>query len=413
MKPWQIGQEIDRLGELTAKAGELFKAGRADVGNAACDEICRGYGELLAQLGSMKLDRKDREEFERNALYGTACARSVQGQKAAALDALARALAAGFDNIAHINEDSDLDGIRGEPRFAELLASVGQAEGERESGEQAIQALQDRGDETLAAAGTLFRQGEGSRDAACARADEAAAIYARLVAELGPLKLPAAAKAEYRQHAYYGTACARTAQGRKDDAIDALDRTLAAGFDIWIQVIRDPDFDAIREEPRFKEVLSLAKATRDVYDFYREELRKHRALFDYDLRVTTVDGRALSLADLAGKVVIVTVFSTSQSLWASQAKVLSGLKQAFDGRLEIVGLAWESTEREVRAEGGAVAYPVALVTDRAALDKIPDFGGLGTTLFVDKAGRVRFRSGGRLDRPTLWVVARLLDMEDV
>ena len=55
------------------------------------------------------------------ALYDMACIRSLTGQKEAAIDYLHQALKNGFNDLKHIQVDPDLDNIRDEAKFEELL----------------------------------------------------------------------------------------------------------------------------------------------------------------------------------------------------------------------------------------------------------------------------------------------------
>jgi putative intracellular protease/amidase len=59
------------------------------------------------------------------AFYNLACAFSMLGQKGKALDALDRAVAAGFANRDWIEQDSQLDGIRDDPRFKDIVDRIG------------------------------------------------------------------------------------------------------------------------------------------------------------------------------------------------------------------------------------------------------------------------------------------------
>lgn len=54
------------------------------------------------------------------AWYNLACARARLGQKKKALDALERAVAAGWTDLDHLRTDPDLEPLRGDPRFREL-----------------------------------------------------------------------------------------------------------------------------------------------------------------------------------------------------------------------------------------------------------------------------------------------------
>jgi hypothetical protein len=58
------------------------------------------------------------------ALYNVACAEALAGGREAALEHLAQAVAAGFGPRETIEKDDDLVSLRGNPRFAEILAKA-------------------------------------------------------------------------------------------------------------------------------------------------------------------------------------------------------------------------------------------------------------------------------------------------
>jgi pimeloyl-ACP methyl ester carboxylesterase len=60
--------------------------------------------------------------------YNLACAQARLGRTAAALDSLTKAVAAGFDDAQHIQEDPDLESLRGEEAFKALVKQVGDKE---------------------------------------------------------------------------------------------------------------------------------------------------------------------------------------------------------------------------------------------------------------------------------------------
>ena len=63
-----------------------------------------------------------RETNAATSLYNAACARSLQGDKPAALATLQRAVEEGFADPRHLDEDDDLDNIRNEARFKQIRA---------------------------------------------------------------------------------------------------------------------------------------------------------------------------------------------------------------------------------------------------------------------------------------------------
>ena len=93
-----------RLQELHRVAIQRLQAGDTRSAIAA-------YGELL------ELAPEDD-----TALYNTACAYALRGSRHEALVFLERAVAAGFTNFEHVRSDSDLDSLRAEPRYLQLMA---------------------------------------------------------------------------------------------------------------------------------------------------------------------------------------------------------------------------------------------------------------------------------------------------
>jgi tetratricopeptide (TPR) repeat protein len=61
-------------------------------------------------------------------LYNLACAYALSGKKDQALDVLEAAMEAGFDDVKHINEDPDLESLRDDPRYRQLLERMGTTE---------------------------------------------------------------------------------------------------------------------------------------------------------------------------------------------------------------------------------------------------------------------------------------------
>jgi dienelactone hydrolase len=57
-------------------------------------------------------------------LYNLACAHARCGSKGAALDALAKAVGAGFHDVALIEKDPDLDSVRGKKEYKQLIAAL-------------------------------------------------------------------------------------------------------------------------------------------------------------------------------------------------------------------------------------------------------------------------------------------------
>lgn len=104
--PEQGGEPDEEYSQLFEQGLELLKDGK--------------FEEAIATFQKAIAIRKGPPE----TYYNIACAYSLKGDKERALDWLAEALAHGFKDEDHIAKDTDLDGIRGEPRFAELMAKA-------------------------------------------------------------------------------------------------------------------------------------------------------------------------------------------------------------------------------------------------------------------------------------------------
>jgi dienelactone hydrolase len=62
--------------------------------------------------------------------YNLACARSRNGQRASAVEALDRAVGAGYRNLAHLQSDADLDALRELPAYAAVVDRLRSASGD-------------------------------------------------------------------------------------------------------------------------------------------------------------------------------------------------------------------------------------------------------------------------------------------
>ncbi|MFN7975163.1 MAG: M56 family metallopeptidase [Acidobacteriota bacterium] len=177
--------------------------------------------------------------------YNLACAEALSGATERALDALADAIASGWDDADHIAKDTDLDALRGSPRYAELVRradvlSVGRFVDPRRRKEwpEAVKAL-----EALVAA----EPSHGAAWFALGWGHHASGDHARAAREFAK-----AADIGYRPGvARYNVACAEARVGHADAAFEALARAEREGFDVASQADHDEDLDSLRTDPRF------------------------------------------------------------------------------------------------------------------------------------------------------------------
>jgi Flp pilus assembly protein TadD len=100
----------ERLEPLAELATVLTRLGRLEEGLAA--------DERLVQLAPE----------DPTVRYNLACSLALLGRKEAALEALERAAALGYDDAEQLETDADLASLRAEPRFKTLVARLGTAE---------------------------------------------------------------------------------------------------------------------------------------------------------------------------------------------------------------------------------------------------------------------------------------------
>jgi tetratricopeptide (TPR) repeat protein len=98
-------------------------------------DVERPYQEAN-NLHKAKQYRKAIEKFKRvmddhptswqavESAYGIACGSALLGEKKNALDWLEKAIKMGWNDIVHLEKDSDLDSLRKEDRYKKLTATM-------------------------------------------------------------------------------------------------------------------------------------------------------------------------------------------------------------------------------------------------------------------------------------------------
>lgn len=303
-----------------------------------------------------------------------------------------------------------------------LLAVSAPARAQDENEGEKIQEMLQQAMEHMTAASGLLEKAKGAPAAdadkakaeASARWDQACETYGQILERLQNLSGNDEAKAEVRGLCHYNTACARALQGKKEEAITAFGASLDDGFDDWDHIAKDTDLDSIRKEPRFIQLVERAKAAAGA------EALSPNAMFPYELGVTTIDGQKLELADMRGKVVIVDYWGTWCPPCKAEIPHFVKLLEEFKDKLVIVGMTWENGEAGPEtveklkkfAQENSMTWPLVLLSDRTAFQKVPDFRGqFPTTLFIDKQGRVRAKEIGLQDHDTLRAIVQALDAE--
>jgi thiol-disulfide isomerase/thioredoxin len=290
-----------------------------------------------------------------------------------------------------------------------------------------IQARMAEALDDLINADRLSKEAEAAPEGADAKRVQAADlwthavdVYAAVLADVERVELPPAGRDEVIRIALYNSACAHARLGHQDVALDTLARTLEAGYQEFAHIERDPDLASLRDTPRFVQLLERARSK--LAEAARAEASKllsERPLFDYDFDVTTLDGQRLTLGSLEGKVVIVDFWGTWCPPCRKEIPHFVALQEKYGDQLAIVGMTFEQgqegpeIEAKVRrfAEQVGINYPLVMAK-AADLRRVPDLEAFPTTLFLDKAGRVRAREVGYRDEGAIDALIQALLAEE-
>jgi tetratricopeptide (TPR) repeat protein len=247
----RLAERFDRLSGSGPHSGQGYESlGRELLDARDFDRAAKAFAEA-ARLGYR----------EGTSLYNQACALSRKGDRAAALDALERSLAAGFDSPHHFDHDDDLDNLRGERRFDELddVAHDLTLSAGLDGGEILHRLLSNHSSWREAA--------ERYRRRVSDKTFGGRAAFDLGFAEL-KLNDPAAARDAF-QKAYdlgyrkpttmYNLACAYARLGEKDAAFDWLFKSIDAGFEAKGRLRHDEDLRPLRRDSRWEKALRIAE----------------------------------------------------------------------------------------------------------------------------------------------------------
>jgi len=250
--------------KLSDEAVKLMKAGDGKAALALLRELVALQPEnawAQARIGLLLVDAGEleaaRASFARQyelgydrptALYNTACALALGGDREGAIENIASAVRHGFTDTALMTKDEDLAAVRGDARFQKALADVAMTEELRKE-----LARLEGGDPAkfLAVHGEL---------AALLTADgKLQAEHGHLAMKAGDTK--AAAEAFGRQAragldvptALYNRACARSLAGDAEGALGDLGIAAAKGM-AYEGMAKDKDLDNVRKLAGYAEV---------------------------------------------------------------------------------------------------------------------------------------------------------------
>jgi len=213
-------------GEWYARANDLYNSKRyARAGEAYENAAREGYRADVAY-------------------YNAGCSYALADQSGRAIDMLREAIEEGFDDPEKYAEDSDLNSLRGDPRFKDLMndlmesgtAQSEQKEAKREYDRMAKSKDIEEGDWNSVGI-ELLRSGDY---------ETAAQAFQK----------------EYDltkdEDALYNKACARSLAGKEDDALKLLEQAITTGSVDAGHMKNDPDLVALHGEKKFKDLYVLA-----------------------------------------------------------------------------------------------------------------------------------------------------------
>lgn len=181
------------------------------------------------------------------AAYNIACSYALQSDRNHAFEWLDKAVALGYDDTDHYIDDSDLDPLRSDPRFQRLIDRMSRSR----RGDRRVQ-------EALMEADRL--RAEHSNDGG--QWAEAGADLLR-VREL-PRAIDALLRAvdadRGNTNAWHNLACAFALSGDREQALDALERSIRVAGNSADQIKNDPDLASLRAEHRYIALLDLARS---------------------------------------------------------------------------------------------------------------------------------------------------------
>jgi tetratricopeptide (TPR) repeat protein len=246
----RAAERFDLLAARTPRDGRaLYDVGRDLLKYADYDRAARAF-VAAAEAGVR----------EGTSFYNAACARALANRKQEALDLLQRSLDAGFDDPDHLREDDDLDALRAEPRFPQLVKDAEELtlEGFPSLGARLLrsQMVAEGQEAATRFESYLKRHPESGRGwsnlgyVSLATENDRQAVRAfRKALDLG-----------YRRPAtMYNLACAHARLKERDEAFAWLDKAIDAGFGSYRQIEGDDDLFNLRRDPRFPKAVDKAR----------------------------------------------------------------------------------------------------------------------------------------------------------
>lgn len=198
-------------------------------------------------------------------------------------------------------------------------------------------------------------------------------------------------------------------------AFRVLAESFACGWYGFDEALASPAFAALNQQARLENLVSAARNR--LREKLKDESRREMACFRrfaFPLATDDIEANPLSLDAMRGHVVLVHFWGTWCPLCCEQIRGLNGLQKTYAGRLDVVGLAFETPDPELGTEIVRQAMLKHEIGYRCALgqrqwqEQVPGFAGFPTFLVVDPQGVVRLVVSGPQPAEKMESVVQLL-----
>ena len=205
------------------------------------------------------------------ATYNLGCAWALKGEKDRAFKALNQAVDFGMDDVSQFDGDSDLDSLRDDPRYEEVISRVKAMWKKNQSSAETAKELT----RLVSRGHSMFHSEKFDKSEKVFRTIlelepknlEAAYMLSSSIHALGKLdealelhKIVANSdSSEFASKAIYNIACICSLKKDTDGAIEHLKKAINAGFVDIQHMKHDEELANIHDDKRFEELIALAK----------------------------------------------------------------------------------------------------------------------------------------------------------
>ena len=215
----------------------------------------------------------------------------------------------------------------------------------------------------------------------------------------------------------YNEACVFALSDQGEKVIPSIQEAIELGFDDIELLKTDEDLKPLREDEAF--LAFVENAAQQMAEIKRAALQEQFASFesfDFTFELQDVEAQPVSLADYQGQVVIVDFWGTWCPPCREEIPHFVALQDKYrEQGLRIIGLNYneqgtpEQITETIRTfmKTNEMNYPCA-IGDDATMALVPNLEGFPTTLFIDRAGKVRLKLVGLQPLETLEGAVNLL-----